>query len=89
MYGPLAHVWLEQTTHNRWVPCSTHGRPPILNNHMEQNKKPVEQYYYSEKEWSRLGCGQLPAERDRAHQVENVIARSNPGTDGKVIKGSN
>ena len=56
---------------------------------MEQNKKPVEQYYYSEKEWDRLGCGPLPAERDRAHQVENVIARSNPWTDGKVIKGSN
>ena len=56
---------------------------------MEQNKKPVEQYYYSEKEWSRLGCGLLPAERDRGHQVENVIARSNPWQDGKVINGNN
>ena len=56
---------------------------------MEPNKKPVAQYYYSEEEWSRLGCGPLPAERDRAHQVENVMARANPWTDGKVIKGSN
>jgi len=37
---------------------------------MEQNKKPVEQYYYSEKEWSRLGCGPLPAERDLSKLVE-------------------
>ena len=56
---------------------------------MEPNKKPVAQYYYSEEEWSRLGCGPLPAERDRAHQVENVMARANPWQDGKVIKGSN
>ena len=56
---------------------------------MEPNKKPVAQYYYSEEEWSRLGCGPMPAERDRAHQVENVMARANPWTDGKVIKGSN
>ena len=26
-YGPLAHAWLEQRTHNPLVPCSTHGRP--------------------------------------------------------------
>jgi hypothetical protein len=37
---------------------------------MEQNKKPVEQYYYSEVEWARLGCGPLPAERDRSKLVE-------------------
>ena len=56
---------------------------------MEPNKKSIAQYYYSEEEWSRLGCGPMPAERDRAHQVENVMARANPWTDGKVIKGSN
>lgn len=33
---------------------------------MEQNKKPVEQYYYSEEEWDRLGCGPLPAIRNRS-----------------------
>jgi hypothetical protein len=37
---------------------------------MEQNKKPVEQYYYSEKEWDRLGCGPLPENRDRNKLVE-------------------
>ena len=56
---------------------------------MEQKKQPVAQYYYSEKEWNRLGCGPLPADRVRAHQAEEVIARANPWTDGKVIKGSN
>ena len=49
----------------------------------------VEHYYYSESEWSRLGCGPLPAERDRARQLENVMAKGNPGADGKTIKGYN
>ena len=26
---------------------------------------PVQSYYYSEEEWSRLGCGPLPPERNR------------------------
>jgi hypothetical protein len=56
---------------------------------MEQTKKPVEHYYYSEDEWARLGCGTLPPERDRAQQLENVVAKGNPATDGKNIKGYN
>jgi hypothetical protein len=56
---------------------------------MEQKKDPVKQYYYSEKEWNRLGCGPLPAERDHAHQVQEVMARANPKIDGKAIKGYN
>jgi hypothetical protein len=56
---------------------------------MEQNKQPVAQYYYSEKEWARLGCGLLPKERDRAHQAQDVIARANPKIDNNVVKGSN
>jgi hypothetical protein len=55
---------------------------------MEQ-QKPVTQYYYSEEEWSRLGCGPLPKERDRAQQQQDVIARANPKIDGKTIKGNN
>ena len=55
---------------------------------MEQ-KKPVAQYYYSEEEWARLGCGPLPTERDRAHQAQDVIARANPKIDNNVVKGSN
>jgi hypothetical protein len=55
---------------------------------MEQ-KKPVAQYYYSEEEWARLGCGPLPKERDRAHQAQDVIARANPKIDNNVVKGSN
>jgi hypothetical protein len=55
---------------------------------MKQNKQPVEQYYYSEKEWDRLGCGPLPEERDRA-RFEAVHAKGNPLVDGKNIKGYN
>ena len=56
---------------------------------MEQNKKPVEQYYYSQEEWARLGCGPLPEERDRAKQHMNDHARGNPKIDGKAVKGYN
>ena len=57
---------------------------------VEQHKKPpVKRYYYSEDEWNRLGCGPLPPERDRARQLENVMARGNPRTDGKAVKGYN
>ena len=56
---------------------------------MEQIKKPVAQFYYSKEERDRLGCGPLPAERDRANQRQNVIAQGNPVTDGKHVKGYN
>jgi len=56
---------------------------------MEQVKKPVEQWYYSESEWDRLGCGPLPPERDRARQLYDVVAKGNPGIDGKHVKGYN
>jgi len=56
---------------------------------MEPNKKPVDQYYYSEEEWARLGCGPLPPERDRNTQLQNAAAQGNPEIDGKVIKGYN
>jgi hypothetical protein len=56
---------------------------------MEQKKQPVKQFYYSDKEWDRLGCGPLPDERNHSRQVEEVMARANPWQDGKVIKGSN
>jgi hypothetical protein len=56
---------------------------------MEQTRKPVEGYYYSEDEWNRLGCGPLPPERNRSHQLQNVAAKGNPKIDGKVIKGYN
>ena len=56
---------------------------------MEQKKTPVKQFYYSDREWDRLGCGPLPEQRSIAKQKEEVMARANPWTDGKVIKGSN
>ena len=63
--------------------------PPLLNIIMEQNKKkPVKQFYYSEQEWDRLGCGSLPEERDRNKFVD-AHAKGNPKVDGKVIKGYN
>lgn len=56
---------------------------------MEQKKPPVNQYYYSEEEWARLGCGPLPPERDRSSQHQNAVARGNPKIDGNVVKGYN
>jgi hypothetical protein len=55
---------------------------------MEQQKKPVAQYYYSEKEWDRLGCGPLPKERKRKI-FQEAHAKGNLKVDGKVIKGYN
>jgi hypothetical protein len=61
-----------------------------------ENKKPVEGYYYSKQEWSRVGCGPLPPERDRfktkdftAKQKSDIIARGNPPIDNNVVKGYN
>jgi hypothetical protein len=55
---------------------------------MEQNKKPVAQYYYSEHEWDRLGCGKLPEERKREKFLEQC-AKGNPKIDGKTVRGYN
>ena len=60
----------------------------ILNNFMEQNKKPVNKFFYSEKEWNRIGCGPLPPERDRNHFLD-ACAKGNPKIDGKNVKGYN
>jgi hypothetical protein len=56
---------------------------------MEPNKKPIKGYYYSEREWDRLGCGPLPKERDHAQLHLEAAARGNPKIDGKVVKGYN
>lgn len=63
---------------------------------MEQIKKLVERYYYSEKEWDRLGCGPLPDQRNRdkqkdftAKQKSDIMAKGNPTIDNNVIKGYN
>jgi len=57
---------------------------------VEQQKKPVDKYYYSEKEWDRLGCGPLPEERDHIRQShQDAHSKGNPKIDGKVIKGYN
>jgi hypothetical protein len=55
---------------------------------MEQDKKPVAQYYYSEKEWDRLGSGPLPEERKQDSFLD-ANAKGNPKIDGKVVKGYN
>ena len=55
---------------------------------MEQNKKPVDKFYYSDSEWNRLGCGPLPEERKREKFLEQC-ARGNPSIDGKAVKGYN
>lgn len=55
---------------------------------MTQNGQPVEQYYYSDIEWDRLGCGPLPEERKREKFLE-ACARGNPAIDGKAVKGYN
>ena len=66
-----------------------HQGPPKKDKYstMEQ-KKPVAQYYYSEEEWARLGCGPLPPERDRNKFVE-AHAKGNPPIDNNVVKGYN
>ena len=55
---------------------------------MEQNKKPVEKFFYSEKEWDRLGCGPLPEARDSS-KLQDAHAKGNPKIDGKNVKGYN
>jgi hypothetical protein len=55
---------------------------------MEQNRLPVEQYYYSESEWTRLGCGPLPEKRQR-EIFQQAHAKGNPIVDGKAVKGYN
>jgi hypothetical protein len=58
-----------------------------------ETKQPVDNYYYSEQEWDRLGCGPLPPERNkelkrvRAHQ--KAVAKGNPKIDNNVVKGYN
>ena len=58
-----------------------------------ETQQPVDNYYYSEQEWDRLGCGPLPPERNRelqrirAHQ--NAVAKGNPKIDNNVVKGYN
>lgn len=61
----------------------------FINIFLEQNKKPVDKFFYSEKEWTRLCCGTLPAERGRNCRLENMSAKGNPKIDGKHIKGYN
>jgi hypothetical protein len=56
---------------------------------MEQNKKPVDKFFYSAKEWDRLGCGPLPTERDRGQIHQDAHAKGNPKIDGKAVKGYN
>ena len=55
---------------------------------MEQNKKPVDKFFYSEKEWDRLGCGPLPKERD-CNNIIDAHAKGNPKIDNNVVKGYN
>ena len=55
---------------------------------MQQTKLPVEQYYYSEEEWARLGCGPLPEKR-RRDGFQQAHAKGNPPVDGKAVKGYN
>ena len=55
---------------------------------MDQPHKPVEQYYYSESEWDRLGCGPLPEERDGS-KFADAHEKDNPRIDGKNLKGYN
>jgi hypothetical protein len=60
----------------------------FINIFMEQNKKPVDKFFYSEKEWDRLGCGPLPEKRDRNNIIDSH-AKGNPKIDNNVVKGYN
>ena len=66
-----------------------HGPPNKVNIiTVEQQKKPVAQYYYSEQEWNRLGCGPLPKERKRENFID-AHAKGNPKVDNNIVKGYN
>ena len=56
---------------------------------MEQKQQPVQQYFYSEKAWDRLGCGPLPKERDSAKKHQDAHAKGNPTFDKNIVKGYN
>ena len=75
--------------HNRLKKVRLFHGPPELNIIMEHNKKPVDKFYYSEKEWDRLGCGPLPKERNITQRHQDACAKGNPKVDGKVVKGYN
>jgi len=65
------------------------GPPNMLNIMIvEQQKKPVDKFFYSEKEWTRLGCGPLPEERKRDVFL-TAHAKGNPKIDGNAVKGYN
>jgi hypothetical protein len=80
---------VKRSTHNRRSDSSILSRPTRYKySTMEQNKQPVEQYYYSEDEWARLGCGPLPEKRKREN-FQQAHAKGNPVIDGKAVKGYN
>ena len=54
--------------------------------HMAQVKKPVKQYYYSEDEWARLGCGPLPRPRVQAKSRHHAFIKGNPAIDSKSVR---
>jgi hypothetical protein len=56
---------------------------------MDNKKEPVKQFFYSEKEWNRLGCGPLPKERDIAQKHMGAHAKGNPKIDKNIVKGYN
>jgi hypothetical protein len=81
---------VKRSTHNRRSDSSILSRPTRYKySTMEQKRKPVEKYYYSEQEWDRLGCGPLPPERDRGQTHQDAHAKGNPKIDGKAVKGYN
>ena len=50
-----------------------------------QQKQPVPSYYFAPSEWDRLGCGPLPAERNRELQhTEENSAENNDGMDSNI-----
>ena len=54
--------------------------------HMEQVKKPIKQYYYSEDGWARFGCGPLPIPRDLAQIRHHALIKRNPAIDSKSVR---
>lgn len=56
---------------------------------MQHTKIPVPQYFYSEDEWARLGCGPLPPERARNHQLKTAHIKDYTVVDNLGTKGYN
>jgi hypothetical protein len=57
---------------------------------MDTKKIPVPEFFYSQGEWDRLGCGPLPSERRKdLHECtdEDLVKETQDGMDSTADRG--